>query len=248
MSSQSSLPSDHSSLSELQELLLETNTLHEFLAQLAELTSQMMPAGNSCGVTVRQGSRAVTLAASDEQTRRIDQLQYDFGEGPCLNTLATGKTNYIVDTATEARWAGFCSAAHQQGVRSCLALPLRSPVGLMGCYNFYSIWRDAFTPESRGELEVFAGNAAGAVAVAVKLADQAQLSDDLYQALTSRTVIDQAVGIMMAQQRCDATAAFDILRRASQNRNVKLRELAAEIISNVSGKPAQESTFHPRHP
>jgi transcriptional regulator with GAF, ATPase, and Fis domain len=239
--------SDRSPLAELQALLLESDTLHHFLDRLAELTAHALPEGCSCGVTVRQHSRAVTLAASDEQALRIDQLQYDLNEGPCLETLATGKPHYIPDTATETRWPRFCPAAREQGVRSCLGLPLNGPTGLMGGYNLYSTWSEAFAPDRRGELEVFAGNAAGAVAVAMKLADQTQMSDDLREALTSRAVIDQATGIIMAQQRCGAAAAFDILRRASQNRNVKLRELAAEIVSQVSGKPPEPGAFQPRH-
>ena len=234
------------SLAELQALLLESNTLHHFLDQLAQLTAQALPGGSSCGVTVRQHSRAVTLVASDEQATMMDQVQYDVHEGPCLETLATGKTHYIVDTATETRWPRFCSAAQDKGVRSCLGLPLNGSTGLVGGYNFYSMWRDAFAPDTRGQLEVFAGNAAGALAVAMKLADQTQMSDDLREALTSRAVIDQATGIIMAQQHCGAGEAFDILRRASQNRNVKVRELAAEIVSKVSGKPPEPGGFHPR--
>ena len=241
-----SSPSSDSPLSELQTLLLESDTLHHFLDRLAQLTVQALPEGSSCGVTVRQDSRAVTLAASDDQARRIDQLQYDLDEGPCLETLDTGKSHYIPNTATETRWPSFCLAAHQQGVRSCLGLPLNGPTGLVGGYNIYSMWPDAFAPDTRGQLEVFAGNAAGAVAVAMKLADQTQMSEDLHEALTSRAVIDQATGIIMAQQRCGAAAAFDILRRASQNRNVKLRQLAAEIVSQVSGKPPEPGTFQPR--
>jgi GAF domain-containing protein len=243
-----SRPFDQSSLVELQALLLDSATLHDFLDRLAKLTAQALPEGSSCGVTVRQNSRAVTLAASDEHTERIDQLQYDFDEGPCLDTLATGAPHYIPDTASEQRWPSFSPAAHKHGVRSCLGLPLNGPTGQMGGYNFYSTWRDAFPQDSREQLETFAANAAGAIAVAVKLADQTQMSDDLHGALASRAVIDQATGIIMAQQRCDATAAFDILRRASQNRNVKLRNLAAEIVSQVGGKPPEPGPFRPRRP
>jgi hypothetical protein len=74
------------------------------------------------------------------------------------------------------------------------ALPLNSPAGLMGCYSFYSTYRDGFGEQDLGQLEVFAGNAAGAVAVAVKLADRARLSEDLHQALASRAVIDRQSG------------------------------------------------------
>jgi GAF domain-containing protein len=246
MSLPSPRPFDHSSLVELQALLLDSGTLHSFLDRLAQLTVQVLPEGSSCGVTVGQNFRAVTLAASDEQTRRIDQLQYDFGEGPCLETLATGKPQYIADTASEARWPSFCPAAYEQGMRSCLGLPLSGPSGLMGCYNLYSMWPDAFAEPDRGQLEMFAANAAGAIAVAVKLADQTQMSDDLHGALASRAVIDQATGIIMALQRCAAAEAFDILRRASQNRNVKVRELAVEIVSTVGGEPPEPGSFQPR--
>ncbi|MDQ4010143.1 MAG: GAF and ANTAR domain-containing protein [Actinomycetota bacterium] len=234
-------------MSELQALVLGTDTPHGFLDQLAQLTTRALPEGSSCGVTVRQDFRPVTLAASDDSVLRIDELQYGLGEGPCLDTINTGQAHYLMDTTTEARWRSFCRAAREQGVRSCLGLPLSSPIGLMGCYNFYSVQRDGFSEESRAQLEVFAGNAAGAVAIALKLADQKQLSHDLHQALTSRSVIDQAVGIIMAQQRCDSATAFDILRRASQNRNLKLRELAAEIVTTVSGKPPEPGTFQARH-
>jgi hypothetical protein len=115
----------------------------------------------------------------------------------------------------------------------------------MGGYNFYSTGPDAFAQDTR-HLETFAANAAGAIAVAVKLANQIQMSDDLHGALASRAVIDQATGIIMAQQRCSAAAAFDILRRASQNRNVKLRDLATEIVSTVGGEPPEPGTFQPR--
>ncbi|MGH3670711.1 MAG: ANTAR domain-containing protein, partial [Pseudonocardiaceae bacterium] len=169
------------------------------------------------------------------------------GEGPCVDTMVTGNAHYIVDTAIEAQWPVFCRAACKQGVGSCLSLPLNSPAGLMGCYNLYSTYRDGFSGQDRGQLEVFAGNAAGAVAVAVKLADQARLSEDLHQALASRAVIDRAIGILMAQQRSDAQSAFALLQRASQNRNVKLRDVAAEIVTAVSGKSPLPGTFQPRH-
>jgi AmiR/NasT family two-component response regulator len=65
--------------------------------------------------------------------------------------------------------------------------------------------------------------------------------------LTSRANIERAIGILMAQQRSDAKAAFEILRRTSQNRNLKLRELAAEIVAAISGKPPEPSAFQHRH-
>lgn len=244
-----SLPSslsDHGWLRELQALLLDTDGLSGFLDQLADLTARALPEGSSCGVTVRSGFRPATLAASDDLTRRVDQLQYDLDEGPCLDTLDSGQSNYIPDTSGETRWPEFCRGAHHEGVWSVLSLPLSGPVGVLGGYNLYATHRDAFPSDLCGQVEVFAGNAAGALAVAVKLAEQAQLSEDLREALTSRAVIDQATGIAMAQQRCDAENAFAMLRRISQQRNLKLRDLATEIVTAVGGRAPAPGHFEPR--
>ncbi len=234
-------------LIELHSLLLNTHSVQEFLDELARLTVQELPEGSSCGVTVRQDGSPITLANSDALTMQVDQVQYDHSEGPCLDTLSSGEPNYIPDTATEQRWASFCPDAYAKGVRSCLSLPLDTPAGVLGVYNLYSTRSEGFPEELWPQLEALVGNAAGALGVALKLADQTQLSEDLRHALASRSVIDQAMGIIMAQQRCDADRAFDLLRRASQNRNIKLRELAAEIVEAVGGHPPEPGTFQPRN-
>lgn len=92
--------------------------------------------------------------------------------------------------------------------------------------------------------QAFATQAAAALTVVVRQADQVRLSDQLRQALESRAVIDQALGIVMAQNRCDEAAAFAVLRNASQNRNKKLRDVAATVIESVTGRPpARPSGF-----
>jgi hypothetical protein len=84
-----------------------------------------------------------------------------------------------------------------------------------------------------------------------QLAAERKLTTQLRAALTSRAAIDQAIGILMAQQRCTAEQAFEILRTASQNRNVKLRHVAADIVTGLTGHPPQPPPFrspdHPRH-
>jgi len=82
------------------------------------------------------------------------------------------------------------------------------------------------------------------LALAVRIAERTEMSKHLQTALASRAVIDQALGIIMGQNRCSADEAFEVLRTASQNRNVKLRDIAAEMITAVSGQPpAAEPRF-----
>jgi AmiR/NasT family two-component response regulator len=87
----------------------------------------------------------------------------------------------------------------------------------------------------------FAGHCAAALALSLRQADQAQVQLQLREAMASRTVIDQAMGILMAQQRCTADEAFETLRAASQHRNRKLRGVAADIIIRVSGQPPRSA-------
>ena len=78
--------------------------------------------------------------------------------------------------------------------------------------------------------------------MAVRIAERTAMSKHLQTALASRAVIDQALGIIMGQNRCTADKAFEVLRTASQNRNVKLRVIAAEMITAVSGQPPRHRT------
>ncbi|MEP7178574.1 MAG: ANTAR domain-containing protein, partial [Pseudonocardiales bacterium] len=88
-------------------------------------------------------------------------------------------------------------------------------------------------PAMQARAAHIADHAAGAVAIAVRLAEHSKAIDNLHTALTSRSTIDQAIGILMAEQHCDARAAFALLRQASQGRNIKLRAVAAGIVAAV---------------
>lgn len=91
-----------------------------------------------------------------------------------------------------------------------------------------------FTGAEREAAALFAAQAAGALTVAIRLAQMAELTEHLRLALESRGVIDQAKGILMNQEHCTAERAFAILRSASQHRNIKIRDLATEIVKRVS--------------
>jgi AmiR/NasT family two-component response regulator len=107
----------------------------------------------------------------------------------------------------------------------------------------YSPHRRAFGTEETQRLEHFARSASRALAVAVRLASYTALVDQLRASLATRAVIDQALGIIMAQNRCNQADAFGMLRGASQRRNVKLRQLAEEIVASVSGQQPQPPPF-----
>lgn len=221
----------------LQELILSTAGMTEFLDELVRLAAT---GHGSCAITVRLDDKSRTVASSDELAARADEIQYAQDVGPCLESMRTGTVVDAPDLATDDRWGNYRSYALAQGVRSVLSTPLGVDGQHFGALNLYSRRPGGFDDGARAEAGRWAQQASGAVGVALRLAERTRHGQQLAEALSSRSVIDQAIGILMAQQRCSSTVAFDILRTASQGRNVKLRIIAADIVEAVGGSAADE--------
>jgi hypothetical protein len=219
----------------LQSLTLGSARVSEFLSELAGWAPQLGGPPMSCSVTLRGEHEPYTVTASDDLAVQVDEVQYDQGEGPCLQALRDGSVIYVEDMRRETRWADYREHAVEAGVRSSLSLPLQVGEDVIG----------AFDERLRQGLTVFAAQAAAALTMVLRQARQDETSAQLEQALASRTTIDQAVGILMAEQRCSADEAFARLRSHSQNNNRKIRDLAADLIQRVTGAPPTDGTpFH----
>jgi GAF domain-containing protein len=226
----------------LQSLLLTVEQLEAFLQQLTVLAAGLVDPPMSCGITVHRDGRPLTVASSDKRASGLDESQYAVGEGPCLHTLQTGQPVFIADTAEEMRWPRYLTAARDQGLRSSLSLPLTVRGATAGAMNSYGFdGPEMFTDPVRQRCEVFAGQASGALQLALGQVRDSELRDQLEQALSSRTVIDQAIGILMGQERCTADDAFALLRMRSQSSQRKLRDVAADLVTKVSGEAPQQS-------
>jgi GAF domain-containing protein len=230
-------------LTELQRALLGTRTLEQFLRELATLAAPLVTEGVSCGMTMRSAGRPATVACSDPLASEIDEVQYQLNDGPCLHAMRSGAPVRIDDTASRARWPRFEAAASARGIRSCLALPLIADGKPVGALNLYARGVAAFGAEQVRRAENLAENASGALSMMLRLAAYSELTEQLRSSLTSRAVIYQALGVIMAQERCTQAAAFEVLRTASQNSNVKLRDIASAIVTSVSGEPPQPHAF-----
>jgi GAF domain-containing protein len=150
---------------------------------------------------------------------------------------------------SETRWKGFCQVAAAAGIESVLAVPLdaESADGRRGAINFFARASGVFTDPDRHAANVFSAQAGVAAANAAAFADlqaeRALLTRRLEDALHSRAVIDQAVGILMERERLGPEEAFQMLRSASQKLNVKLRVIAAEILESAAGPLGQEGAI-----
>jgi GAF domain-containing protein len=225
-------------LAGLQSALLSTDSLEQFLHELSVLATRTVSDGMACGIALRQRRRPPSArACSDPLASAADQAQLEAGDGPAGYVLRHARAARVHDTATHDRWPRFCRKAAELGIRSCYAVPLTADGELVGALVMYARRPGAFGPGETAGADRFARHAAGALALALRLASCADQNDQLRSSIMSRAVIDQALGVIMATERCPQEKAFAMLRSVSQNTNVKLRDLAATIVTSVSGEP-----------
>ena len=221
---------------ELQQLLLATNDVVEYLERVAgyAIRTVVPDADLSCGITLQRDNQPLTVASSDPRAVSVDEVQYEIDRGPCLHSMRTGEVVLIDDLATDEAWVSYRMHGIAAGVRSSLSLPITAD-GVQGAMNLYAPDPGTFDQDAIDRAHALAREAAHGVALAIRMAQQTELSEQLQAALSSRAVIDQAMGVIMGQNRCSADAAFGILRSASQHRNIKLRDVAGDIVRAVSG-------------
>ncbi len=225
----------------LSRTLAEDESVHDTLQSILALALRLVPGCSAASVTVldEQGHPA-TIAATDDDTRELDRRQYLLHDGPCLDAARRQQVNRWSLPEAEQRWPEFTSLAKEMGLRSYLAAGLGLGDQRLGALNLSSRDTDGFSQLDEGLVSLFIAPAAAAIVSMARYARARDLADQLNQALRSRAVIDQALGIIMAESKIDAERAFAVLSRASNNRRIKLRDLATEIVTRVSGQaPAQ---------
>lgn len=188
--------------------------------------ARALPHSRHCGLTViRTGHRPRTMASSDALPELVDVLQYDVGEGPCLDAASEG-VELTGDLATDERWPHFGpQCVDRTGVQSMLSVRLAVTGRDYAALNFYSRDVGAFGEEDVDAATLLAPYASLAVEHSLHLQDNANFE----AALSSSRQIGTAIGIIMARRLVTSDEAFDLLRAASQDLNRKLREVAAEV-------------------
>ncbi|NEK56924.1 GAF and ANTAR domain-containing protein [Geodermatophilus sabuli] len=205
--------------------------LKTFLADLVELAAKSTPRAAACGLTMARSSGPVTVTATDALAQQADEGQYELDDGPCLEAMREGVVVRVEDMTRETRWGVYPARAADAGVRSSLSLPLVVEGRSRGALNLYATEPGAFGPDDETTGTNWAGHASGALGVALRIADSDERADALQGGLDTRTTIGQAVGLLMAQERCTAEQAFTLLRLSSQRRNVKLRDVATSVVT-----------------
>ena len=221
---------------QLQDLVISSQDVNGFLAELCVLSasalSRTLGQEVSCAVTLNRHHRTTTAAWSDPEARLFDEIQHNYGEGPCLHAMSTGTTVLVRNTRGDSRWPEYCHAIASLGQLSVLGVPLTLDSGATAALNVFSPTADVFDDAAARKAEMFASQAEKALRLAVRIGVQQQLAADLRSAMESRTAIDLAAGIIMGQNRCSQAEAMSILTKASSSRNQKLRLVAEKLVES----------------
>ncbi|MEU9520173.1 GAF and ANTAR domain-containing protein [Streptomyces sp. NPDC048224] len=217
----------------LDHAIARTQGLDTLLRDLTDRAVQQVPGADACSVTVRRAGRLMTLAGSTGLPSGLDLRQYENGSGPCVDAAETGSAMYSPDLAAETRWPAYTEYALATGVRCVLALPLTVEGATGAALNLYGVEPDSLA-RGREEARTFAERVSDAIDEALRIERRQASAPDVRTALLSRSVIDQAIGMLMARERIDAHRAMERLRRISQDRNVKLRDLCAQVVARAS--------------
>ena len=226
------------SLRALSQFLLGDQTPREGLLRVAQLAESALEGAKATGVTLLDEGRPKTFAYTSEEAMEVDHLQYDEGVGPCLEAYRQRKVIRVDSNRTEERWPGFTRRAADKGVLASLSVPLVVDDRGIGALNFYAHAEHAFSPQDEPVGMAFAEQAAVIMANAQAYWGARDHIRNLDEALRSRAVIEQAKGILMARSNLDPDEAFDMLRRASQRENRKLRDVATDVVGRTQkGRP-----------
>jgi GAF domain-containing protein len=224
------------SLRQLATVVTGSLGLQDVLDHVATFAVRAIPGADGAGVTLLNAERVggQLLAASHPFVAEIDEIQYSvLNEGPCITAALERRTVRSGSLGGEKMWPRFGPRVGRLGIHSALSLPLLLADRAVGAINVYSRQKDAFDDRAAELGELFAAPAAVAAHNAQILAQAQELTAQLQTALSSRPIIDQAIGILRGRNGGSADEAFAKLRAISQADHVKLVDVAQHIVDEA---------------
>lgn len=211
-----------------QELMAETD-VDATLKKICVRALSVVPSADLAAITVRQRrGRLETRAHTDELALRCDELQYQLGEGPCMSAAIEDEPFLVHSTAEDPRWPRWGKAVSELGVHALIAVQLPATVidpdrDPLGAINIYARRVGAFDAADLAHAEIFAVHGANALTMVQQVAT-------LREAVEARHQVGLAQGLLMQRYAVGVDKAFEIMQRYSSHANVKLRDVAAQVV------------------
>jgi transcriptional regulator with GAF, ATPase, and Fis domain len=209
---------------------MDISRVEESLTKIGDAVLKEFPGADAVSVTLMDQETLETTYSTDPDATAVDQVQYANGTGPCVDAMRGNVVVRTEDLAIEDRWPQYARAAREKGFSAVLAAPLQLQSISIGALNIYSRSAGPFPEDLAPAAGAYATQASFAIDYAKLYAEAAVTVEQLEEALKSRAIIDQAIGILMEREKVGSREAFEMLRTASQHSNVKLREIAIRIV------------------
>lgn len=211
--------------------LLAQSSVEDTLKCITSAATGLVEGCDAAGILILHGRQVQTVAPTDQLVVDSDELQERLGEGPCYDAARSKQGERIFRVADltthEARWPAYAPQARDLGVGSMMGFLLYTEKEELGALNLYSREPGAFTRVSETAGWLLASHAAVAFS-------SARTHAQLEQAITTRHLIGEAMGILMSERRLTEHQAFDVLRRHPQENNIKLRDVARRVCEHGS--------------
>jgi hypothetical protein len=202
-------------------------------AQVVSSLSTTIP-GVSCGFSLFRPKRSPAFGGSGALAFALNDMQDNLRQGPGMTAMAGQAPVLVGDLTNDCRWPVLTVAAAGMGITSVLAVPAPAEGGSSVILTLCGDRPDALSLDKIRAAEQLAGQAARTLRTAPRVEELKDLAEDLQTALANNTVIDTALGVVMAQNHCGHDTAFDVLVRAADSRNTKVRDVAAAVVASVS--------------
>lgn len=224
------IPATRSALQQLSRLMLREQTMDTLLQAVVDATRTTLPGHVDASISVLVGNRPATAAYSGQLALDLDESQYERGHGPCLHAATTGEGVEIADARTETRWPHHTARAVGRGSLSSLSVSLPME-GLRAGLNVYATEAHAIDEHTRTAAGEFARAAAISIGTMHAYQTAKDIADDLETAVQSRSVVDQAKGVLMDRHGLTSEQAFQFLVHASRATDRELRDVAGHLVT-----------------
>ncbi len=213
------------------EAFVEPDRLDDTLRAILDSALDSIKGFDRASLLVSVKGKVHERTSTDELAQKLDVLQIQARQGPAVEVLKGPQALVVRDLRHEQRWPRYVPQALELGLVGQLSARMQlDRTGTLGSLNLYAGSESAPDDEAEWLAEVFAAQAAVAIGGATVVTN-------LNEAMETRKSIGQATGILMERFRIDEAHAFAYLRRESSHRNVKLREIAKEIVDSIDSRP-----------
>jgi PIN domain nuclease of toxin-antitoxin system len=219
----------------LAEIIYQGSDAKEMYAAICVAATLAIRGCDHASLLMNENGRYVTVGASDELAKKIDQMELSAGDGACLDAIEEETPQIDTDLTTSSPWPNLASRlVEETPVRGAMGFRLLVNKRKGAALNLFSDTANMFDNESAGRAAVLASFASVAINAVAKGEDAASLR----RGLLSNREIGKAVGMLMLLHEMTEDQAFDLLRRHSQALNIKLADVARQVIERRGGLPS----------